>query len=97
MVQLSPQAEVIARKRYYMKNDKEEVIENAEGMFKRVAEGVAKVEPLYGKHEIDTKLTANDFYDIMAENKFLPNSPTLMNGGTAVSYTNLTLPTIYSG
>jgi len=82
MVQLSPQAEVIARKRYYMKNDKEEVIENAEMMFKRVAKGVAKVEPLYGKHEIDAKLMANDFYDIMAENKFLPNSPTLMNGGT---------------
>ena len=82
MVQLSPQAEVIARKRYYMKNDKEEVVENAEMMFKRVAKGVAKVEPLYGKHEIDAKLMANDFYDIMAENKFLPNSPTLMNGGT---------------
>jgi ribonucleoside-diphosphate reductase alpha chain len=82
MVQLSPQAEVIARKRYYMKNDKEEVVENAEMMFKRVAKGVAKVEPFYGKHEIDAKLMANDFYDIMAENKFLPNSPTLMNGGT---------------
>jgi len=82
MVQLSPQAEVIARKRYYVKNDKEEVIETADMMFKRVAKGVAKVEPLYGKHEIDAKLTANDFYDIMAENKFLPNSPTLMNAGT---------------
>jgi ribonucleoside-diphosphate reductase alpha chain len=82
MVQLSPQAEVIARKRYYVKNDKEEVIENAGGMFRRVAAGVAKVEPLYGKHDIDAKLTARDFYDIMAENKFLPNSPTLMNAGT---------------
>jgi len=65
-----------------MKNDNEEVIEDAGMMFKRVAKGVAKVEPLYGKHDIDTKLTVNDFYDIMAENKFLPNSPTLMNAGT---------------
>jgi ribonucleoside-diphosphate reductase alpha chain len=81
MVHLSPQAEVVAKKRYYLKNDLGETIENAEGMFKRVAKGVASIETLYNS-KTDTTYSEKEFYRIMAENKFLPNSPTLMNAGT---------------
>ena len=81
MVHLSPQAEVVAKKRYYLKNDLGETIENAEGMFKRVAKGVASIESLYNG-QADTTHPEKEFYRIMAENKFLPNSPTLMNAGT---------------
>ena len=81
MIQLSPQAEVVAKKRYYLKNTLGETIENAEGMFKRVAKGVASIETLYNG-QADTTYSEKQFYRIMAENKFLPNSPTLMNAGT---------------
>ncbi len=81
MVHLSPQAEVVAKKRYYLKNEQGEIIEDAEKMFKRVAKGVASIETLYNV-KADTTHSENEFYRIMAENKFLPNSPTLMNAGT---------------
>lgn len=81
MVKLSPQAEVVARKRYYLKNEHGEIIEDAEKMFRRVAKGVASIETLYNAHA-DIDHSEKEFYRIMAENKFLPNSPTLMNAGT---------------
>jgi len=81
-VSLSPQAEVVAQKRYFLKNDDNEVVEEAPDMFRRVADAVAAVEIQYGKLDIETKLSANEFYTIMSNLDFLPNSPTLMNAGT---------------
>tara|TARA_R110000822_G_scaffold136220_3_gene273733 strand:- start:2384 stop:4333 length:1950 start_codon:yes stop_codon:yes gene_type:complete len=81
MLHLSPQAEVVAKKRYYLKNDRGEIIEDAEKMFRRVAKGVASIETLYDS-QADTSYSEKEFYRIMAENKFIPNSPTLMNAGT---------------
>lgn len=55
-------------------------IETPEDMFRRVAraiaEGDAKCDP-----EADTEKTAEVFYDLMTELRFMPNSPTLMNAG----------------
>ena len=81
-VSLSPQAEVVAQKRYFLKKNKNDVIEDASQMFRRVANAVASVEKQYGKLDVDVQLTANDFYTVMSSLDFIPNSPTLMNAGT---------------
>ena len=81
-VNLSPQAEVVAEKRYFLKDEEHQVKEDASAMFRRVADAIASVETKYGKLDIDAQLTANEFYTIMSNLDFIPNSPTLMNAGT---------------
>ena len=82
MVALASQAETVAKKRYYLKNDENEPIEDADKMFRRVADAVAEVEVEYGKLPVEAELSANDFYASMTALDFIPNSPTLMNAGT---------------
>jgi len=82
MVTLAEQAELVAKKRYYLKNDENVPIEDADSMFRRVATAVSAVETKYGKLEVEANLSANDFHSIMASLDFIPNSPTLMNAGT---------------
>jgi len=63
--------------RRYLKKDKEgQAIETPEEMFRRVAQAIASVEP-----EVDVKAREEEFYQLMANLEFLPNSPTLMNAG----------------
>lgn len=81
-VTLSTQAKVVAEKRYFLKNDDNEIIEDAPAMFRRVADAIASVETQYGKLEVDAQLSSNEFYTIMSNLDFIPNSPTLMNAGT---------------
>jgi len=81
-ITLSSQAEVVAKKRYFLKDDSNEVVEDAPAMFRRVADAIAIVEKKYGKLDIDVQLTSNEFYTIMSNLDFIPNSPTLMNAGT---------------
>ena len=78
-ITLAPQSEVVAKKRYYLKEQNGEVIENASSLFNRVATAVASIESIYGTLEIESKLSRLEFYDMMANLEFLPNSPTLMN------------------
>ncbi len=51
-------------------------------MFKRVARFLASVEKRYGASEQETKYWEEEFFRIMSELKFIPNSPTLMNSET---------------
>tara|TARA_R110000824_G_scaffold273282_2_gene461763 strand:+ start:3139 stop:5046 length:1908 start_codon:yes stop_codon:yes gene_type:complete len=81
-VTLSPQSEVVAKKRYYLKEKNGQIKEDATKLFKRVAKAVAAVEPMYGTLKVESELSESEFYSIMANLEFLPNSPTLMNAGT---------------
>ena len=81
-VTLTPQSEVVAKKRYYLKKADGQVKEDATSLFKRVAKAVAAIEPMYGMLKVESDLSEIEFYDIMAKLEFLPNSPTLMNAGT---------------
>jgi len=81
-VTLAPQSEVVAKKRYYLKRPNGQVKEDASQLFKRVATVIASTEKTYGTLDIESKLSAMDFYAIMSQLEFLPNSPTLMNAGT---------------
>ncbi|MCM8771747.1 MAG: adenosylcobalamin-dependent ribonucleoside-diphosphate reductase [Candidatus Omnitrophica bacterium] len=74
-LKLSVNAINILRKRYLLRNEIGEIIETPEELFRRVAKCVAECEKEKNKYE-------EEFYKIMVNLEFLPNSPTLMNAGT---------------
>lgn len=77
---LTPNARVILEKRY-LKQENGQVIETPEDMFYRVANVIAEIEERYGKGKKEVKELAKEFYTMMANLEFMPNSPTLMNAG----------------
>ncbi|MBC2723106.1 vitamin B12-dependent ribonucleotide reductase [Desulfosporosinus sp.] len=80
-VDLTPNARVVLARRY-LKQENGQVIETAEDMIYRVASVVASIEKdLYGKGKEETQSLTKEFYTMMANLEFMPNSPTLMNAG----------------
>lgn len=76
----------VLRERYLLRNEAGEVVETPEDMCWRVALAIAQAEARYASAVgLDEKAVvrtwAERFYDLMIEQKFLPNSPTLMNAG----------------
>ena len=82
MVTLSKQAETVASKRYYLKDESGQPEETVNDLFNRVAEAIAESEIQYGKSKADKELTQIEFYEMLTKLNFIPNSPTLMNAGT---------------
>ncbi|ENO12077.1 ribonucleoside-diphosphate reductase class II [Thermoplasmatales archaeon SCGC AB-539-C06] len=70
---LSKNALRVLEKRYLLKDEKGRIIETPDQMFKRVAKHVSK-----------SKKEEKEFYEVMKNLEFLPNSPTLMNAGTSI-------------
>ena len=77
---LSANAVVVLKKRYLKKDEKGEPQEAAPDMFRRVADTIAAIDRHYDP-EADVEATARQFYEMMANLRFMPNSPTLMNAG----------------
>ena len=77
---LTPNARVILERRY-LKQENGQVIETPEDMFYRVAAVVAGIEKKYQKNEEEIQALTKDFYALMANLEYMPNSPTLMNAG----------------
>ena len=75
-----PNASIVLRRRYLMRNEKGRIIESPHQMLKRVAKAVAMGELNYGD-DIMAAGFQRRFYELMAQGLFLPNSPTLMNAG----------------
>ena len=71
----------VLKKRYLAKNEKGEIIETISGMFERVAKNISEADLNYGKTKEETETIAGIFFEEMANLRFLPNSPTLMNAG----------------
>jgi len=71
----------ILRRRYLRKNAHGKVIETPEQMFRRVANAIAASESKYGATDSEQKAISDEFYELMVNGMFLPNSPTLMNAG----------------
>jgi len=79
--QLSDNARYIAETRYSRKSEEGKPLEKVKDIFWRVATNVAKGDLAFGKTEIDVETVAKEFYNVMAEQKFLPNTPCLINAG----------------
>jgi ribonucleoside-diphosphate reductase alpha chain len=77
---LTPNARVILERRY-LKQENGQVVETPEDMFYRVAAVVAAIEKKYQKNEEEIQALTKDFYELMANLEYMPNSPTLMNAG----------------
>ena len=71
----------VLRKRYLLKDGQGKSIETVDQMYWRVANCVASVESRYNTSDQVLSMLPEIFYKMMAEGKFLPNSPTLMNAG----------------
>ncbi len=78
-LELTEGALTVLEKRYLDRDESGKVRESPEGMFRRVADNIARAEELYG--ELGAKETGDEFYRMMSALEFLPNSPTLMNAG----------------
>lgn len=79
-VSLSENALQVLERRYLKKDKQGEVIETPTEMFHRVAQAIASAELVYNP-KADVKAREEEFYQLMANLDFLPNSPTLMNAG----------------
>src|ERR671912_1647688 len=80
-VTLSQNARTVLAKRYLVKNEKGQPVEQPEDLFWRVATVVAEADRRYGSTDGGVTEVAEAFYRLMTERRFLPNSPTLMNAG----------------
>jgi ribonucleoside-diphosphate reductase alpha chain len=80
---LSPNAISVLERRYLKRDEKGRLAETPTTLFRRVAEAVAEADTLYNS-EADLKKTREEFYKLMTNLEFLPNSPTLMNAGTSL-------------
>jgi ribonucleoside-diphosphate reductase alpha chain len=80
-IALSRNARTVLEKRYLVKNERGEPVERPEDLFWRVSTVVAEADRLYGAGDAEVRSAAEDFYALMTQRRFEPNSPTLMNAG----------------
>jgi ribonucleoside-diphosphate reductase alpha chain len=78
---LSQNARTVLEKRYLVKDQTGAPTEQPEEMFWRVATTVADADRRYGASDGAVQTVSEDFYRLMTERRFEPNSPTLMNAG----------------
>jgi ribonucleoside-diphosphate reductase alpha chain len=80
-LKLTDNSLAVLKARYLSKNEKGEISETPEALIQRVASAVAQAEKAYGADEAQVEAVTADFYRLMADGTFMPNSPTLMNAG----------------
>ncbi|MYC28636.1 MAG: vitamin B12-dependent ribonucleotide reductase [Chloroflexi bacterium] len=79
--ELTENSEVVLRRRYLSKDREGNVLEDPDGMFRRVARNLSMADLNYTSSEDDRQVTEQEFYNVMRRLEFMPNSPTLMNAG----------------
>ena len=79
-ISLSPNALVVLERRYLKKDRRRRPTETPQDLFKRVARSIAAADGKFDS-KADIQKTEQEFYNLMAELVFMPNSPTLMNAG----------------
>src|SRR5687768_2636284 len=78
---LSENARIVLARRYLKKDEKGRPTEEPEQMFWRVARVIASQDANYNASEGAVDALAREFYRLMTQRLFEPNSPTLMNAG----------------
>ncbi|MFA6007102.1 MAG: adenosylcobalamin-dependent ribonucleoside-diphosphate reductase [Candidatus Shapirobacteria bacterium] len=81
--EISENARYIAETRYAIKDEEGKIMEKVKDIFYRVAESIAKAEGKFGGSEEKIKELTVNFYNLLAEQKFFPNTPCLVNAGRA--------------
>jgi len=79
-MQLTENAVKVLERRYLAKDETGKPIETPEGMFRRVAKAIAEADKEHASASELEKIE-QEFFDMMSNLEFLPNSPTLMNAG----------------
>jgi ribonucleoside-diphosphate reductase alpha chain len=80
-ITLSLNAMAVLERRYLVKDAQGRVIESPRDLFIRVARFIAEADRVYGADDAHIERLSEQFYNLMASGKFMPNSPTLMNAG----------------
>jgi ribonucleoside-diphosphate reductase alpha chain len=80
-VRLSPNAITVLEKRYLIKDESGAPVETPRDLFQRVARTVAEADRPYGASDAAVDDVTREFFGLMADRLFVPNSPTLMNAG----------------
>ena len=79
--ELTENAKVVLDRRYLSKDREGNILEDADGLFRRVARNLSEADLKYGDSEEARQATEDEFYEVMGSLELLPNSPTLMNAG----------------
>ena len=82
-LKLSLNAMEVLKRRYLLKDDHRTVIETPSELFGRVASYIARAEEHF-KSSLAIDEVEEQFYRMMRDLEFMPNSPTLMNAGTSL-------------
>lgn len=82
-LKLSINSVEVLKRRYLLKDDRQNVIETPSELFRRVAFHIAQAERNF-KPDISVQEVEENFYQMMRNLEFMPNSPTLMNAGTSL-------------
>ena len=79
--ELTENAKVVLNRRYLSKDREGNILEDADGLFRRVARNLSQADLNYDASEEARQAAEDEFYEIMCSLEVLPNSPTLMNAG----------------
>lgn len=82
MRELTENAKKVLETRYLVRNDKGDLTEGPEQLFRRVAKAVASAEATENLKSI----YEDHFYDLLTNLDFMPNTPTLLNAGKGGKY-----------
>ncbi len=80
--ELTSNALQVLNARYLQRNQQGQIVETPQQLFRRVARGLGQAEMPFGGQAAAHEWEAR-YYDLLCRLDFLPNSPTLMNAGTA--------------
>ncbi|HTA72444.1 MAG TPA: adenosylcobalamin-dependent ribonucleoside-diphosphate reductase [Bryobacteraceae bacterium] len=77
--QLTGHALAVLEKRFLLRDQHGQIVEDPPALFRRVARAIAAIDDIYRDFRRDESEEA--FYNLLSSLRFLPNSPTLMNAG----------------
>ena len=78
-MKMTENAMKVLERRYLARDAEGNLTEDIEGLFRRVARHIASADAAY--EGADVQATEEEFYEMMTNLEFMPNSPTLMNAG----------------
>jgi ribonucleoside-diphosphate reductase alpha chain len=77
---LTSHALAVLEKRFLLRDQQGQIVEDPPGLFRRVARAIAAIDDTY--RDFRREESEEVFCNLLSSLRFLPNSPTLMNAGT---------------